>query len=33
MLALLVGLFCGISELALPASIGSKAKSFIDNIK
>lgn len=29
----LVGLFCGISEAALPASIGSRAATFIQNIK
>lgn len=33
MLALLVGLFCGISELALPASIGTRAQSFINSLK
>jgi hypothetical protein len=32
MLALLVGLFCGISELALPASIGTRAQSFISSL-
>lgn len=31
--ALLVGLFCGISEAALPASIGSRAAKFIQDLK
>lgn len=33
MLAFLIGLFCGISELALPASVGARAATFIQNIK
>lgn len=33
MLAFLVGLFCGISEAALPASIGSRAATFIQTFK
>lgn len=33
MLAFVVGSFCGISELALPASIGSRAATFIQNIR
>lgn len=33
MLALLIGLFCGISELALPSSIGARAKGFLNSIK
>lgn len=33
MLAFIVGAFCGISELALPASLGKRATTFIQSIK
>ena len=33
MLAVLIGIFCGISELALPESIGARAKKMVEDIK
>ena len=33
MMAYLVGVFCGVSELALPAAIGKRASEFISSIK
>ena len=33
MLAFLVGAFCGISELTLPASLGNRATTFVQSIK
>jgi hypothetical protein len=33
LLAFLVGAFCGISELALPVSLGKQATRFIENVK
>jgi hypothetical protein len=33
MLAFLVGAFCGVSELALPASVAKRASDFISKLK
>jgi len=33
MLAVLIGIFCGISELALPESIGARARKLVEDIK